>query len=95
VIWVIIVVAALAAWYGLHRLAVWAEERGWIYYRSKRGPLAGFGMALIEATTLFAPEIEHAIEEEQSEQMRADVAESGATPHETEIFLDSVDSDET
>jgi hypothetical protein len=94
-VWILVAIAAILIWYALHRLAIRAERRGWIYYRNKRGPLGGFGMALIQATTPFAPEIEHAIEEEQSEQMRADVAESGATTHETEIFLDSVDSDET
>jgi hypothetical protein len=93
--WVLIAAAAVLAWYGLHRLAVWAEARGWIFYKNKRGPLGGFGMALIDATTPFAPEIEHSIEEQQSERMRADVTRSGSAPHKTEIFLDSVDSDET
>jgi hypothetical protein len=28
---------AVAALYGLHRLGLWAERRGWIYYRKKHG----------------------------------------------------------
>ena len=35
--WVPLGLAALAAVYGLHRLALYAEERGWIYYHHKRG----------------------------------------------------------
>jgi hypothetical protein len=68
------------AWYGLHRLAVWAKHRGWIFYRTKRGPLGSYGMALIQATTPFAPEVEHVIEEQQAEEMRAEATESGAAP---------------
>jgi hypothetical protein len=32
-IWSAVIAAALFA---LHRLAVWAESKGWIYYRTKR-----------------------------------------------------------
>lgn len=92
-LWIFIGAAVLIAWYSLHRLAIWAEARGWIYYRNQRGPLGGYGMALIEATTPFAPEIEHTIAEQQSERVRADATESGSTPHPSEILLDSVDLD--
>lgn len=93
-LWILIIIAAAAAGYGVHRLAIWAEHRGWIYYRNKRGPLGGFGMALIEATTPFAPEIEHAIEEQHAERVRADLAESGLGPHDAQILLDSAESGE-
>lgn len=74
----LVAIAGVVAWFGLHRLALWAENRGWIYYKTKRGPLGSYGMALIQATTPFAPEIEHVIEEQQSEDLRAEIRESSA-----------------
>ena len=78
VIWLIVIAAVAAGLiYGLHRFALWAEARGWIYYKNGRAPLGRYGQALIDATSMFSPEIEHVIEERQSEQVRADQAESG------------------
>jgi hypothetical protein len=37
--WLLVVPAGLsaaAALYGLHRLALWLEDRGWLYYRRKK-----------------------------------------------------------
>ena len=36
-------VAAVALWV-LHRFLTYAEERGWIYYRKKRGSYGGLGV---------------------------------------------------
>ncbi len=35
---------AAAGCYGLHRLLSYAEDRGWIYYRKKRGSYGGLGV---------------------------------------------------
>lgn len=45
-----IVWAAVAAGtvYGLHRLSLWMEARGWIYYRKKHGSSGGLGTAFLE-----------------------------------------------
>lgn len=76
----IVVTAALcvSAGYGLHRLSLWAEGRGWIYYRTKRVPPGTAGMAMMQVATIFEPAVEHAIEEQLADRIRADLAESGA-----------------
>lgn len=71
----LLVIAAVgAALYGLHRFALWAEARGWIYYKTKRRP-PGAGLGLIGQ--LYQPSIEHKVEEQQSQRIKADQAESG------------------
>lgn len=87
----LIVAGVAVAAYGYHRLATWAAARGWIYYRNSRGSLGPYGMAFIQATSMFAPEVEHVIEEQQAEEQRADTAESGAADPEDEFFLSSVE----
>ena len=37
------VVVVVVLW-GLHRFLTYAEERGWIYYRKKRGSYGGLGV---------------------------------------------------
>ena len=75
--WVLIGPAVSAALYGVHRLATYADRRGWIYYRTK--PPAGAGSrAMMRATAVFDPTIEHVIEEVESERLVVD--ESGAPP---------------
>lgn len=75
--WVLIGLAVSAALYGVHRLAAHADRKGWIYYRTK--PPAGAGsMAIMRATAVFDPTIEHVIEEVESDRLVVD--ESGAPP---------------
>jgi hypothetical protein len=80
VIWVVVVVGAFAGGlllYGLHRLALWAESRGWIYYKQKRRP-GGLGLSLIGQ--IYQPSIEHVVEQEQSERIKSDQDDSGDEP---------------
>lgn len=44
--WVLLAAGGALLLYGLHRLALWAEARGWIYYRQARGGGAGAGILL-------------------------------------------------
>ena len=76
-IWVWALVAAVA-FYAVHRLALWAESRGWIYYRTKKMPSGAAGRAMLELSAIVEPEVEHVIEAIDSEQGRRDQAESGA-----------------
>jgi len=52
-----------AAGYGLHRLALWAERRGWIYYKHHKAPPGASAMALMELDRIWKPEIEHVVDE--------------------------------
>jgi hypothetical protein len=74
-----ILVACLAGLYGLHRLALWAESKGWIYYRTKRMPPGAAGMAMMEVAQVFEPGIEHVVEELRSETVRGEATDTGDT----------------
>ena len=64
-----IVWAAVAAGtvYGLHRLGLWMEARGWIYYRKKHGSSSGLGTAFLEIQSLFEPSKRHVLEVRRNE----------------------------
>jgi len=66
----LIATAVGAGLYALHRAAVWAERRGWIYYRERRGSSGSLGNALLEVHALLEPSKRHVVEER-----RRDVAE--------------------
>ena len=70
--WVIGVVAAM---YVLHRLGLWMEDRGWIYYRKKHGSSGTLSSAFLEVEALLEPTKRHVIEikrRDESEQYDAD-----------------------
>ena len=54
--------AALAALWGLDRLLLKAEGRGWIYYRKKRGTSSRLGSAFLEVQSILEPEKRHVAE---------------------------------
>jgi hypothetical protein len=57
----------------LHLLALYAESRGWIFYRTRppRVRMLGFLEELVD------PRVEYMVEEETSEAIRADQSEQG------------------
>lgn len=74
VIWIAVIVALLIAGYGLHRLALAAERRGWIYYKNRRAP-GGLGLSLIGQ--IYQPSIEHVVDEQQSKRIAGEQDDSG------------------
>jgi len=75
--WLLWVARAAVALYGLHRLALWAERRGWIYYREHRAPPGAAGPAMLEVTSLLDPAVEHVVGEARDARARAEQDESG------------------
>jgi hypothetical protein len=71
--WLLIIGAAALVLWVLHRLATLAEERGLIYYRQRPPRVQSLGFL----EELVQPSIEYTIEEQSSEAIRADHAESG------------------
>ena len=72
------VVAGLAVlFYGVHRLLLYAEQRGWVYYKHKRAPAGSGAMAFMELMRIYRPEIEHVIEEERGGELRVTDDETG------------------
>lgn len=43
----------------MHRLGLWMESKGWIYYKSKPKAGGGFGNALDELNRCFRPSYQH------------------------------------
>ena len=76
--WIVGVIAALlVAGFMLDRLALWAEARGWIYWR--RSPRRGAGsLGFLEP--IFQPSMTHVIEEETREQTEAEQDPAGEAP---------------
>jgi hypothetical protein len=67
-------IAIVLAAYGLHRLASWAEARGWIYYRKRRGSSGTLGDAFLEVQTMFDPSKKIVLEERRREVREEDDA---------------------
>lgn len=59
-IWGLGVVAGL---YCLHRIGLWAEKRGWIYYRKKHGGSGALGNVLLEMQAIIEPSKRYVLEE--------------------------------
>ena len=77
------------ALYLLHRLALWAESRGYIYYVNREPSRATLGNAFLETQSLLEPgkrAMVEAVREEQTEQ-----DESGAPPETGEQSPNDVD----
>ena len=53
-LWIVAAIAAPPALWGLHRLLLYMEFRGWIYYRGRGGGNAA-GNAMHELQALFQP----------------------------------------
>ena len=70
---VAIVAIVVAALYGLHRLALFAESRGWLYYRTRPPRMRTLGIL----EELVDPSVEYRVEEQAAEAIRADHEESG------------------
>ena len=69
----LIPLGVVALLYGLHRVASFAEYKGWFYYRTRPPRMRSLG--LLEE--LSDPSVEYRIEEQASEAIRADQEESG------------------
>lgn len=74
----LVLLAAAAALYGLHRLALWMEDRGWIYYRRRRGSSGALGDAFLEVQSLVDPGQKAVLEARR--QVADEAAEAGDPP---------------
>jgi hypothetical protein len=74
----LIALAVIGGVYGVHRFALWAEARGWIYYRKKHGSSGSLGNAFLEVQSIFEPSARAALEERVKDDH--DAEESGDPP---------------
>ncbi|MEQ1817014.1 MAG: hypothetical protein ABL871_00275 [Terricaulis sp.] len=45
----------------IDRVALWAEERGWIYWRRKKAQTGALGSALMEMNVFINPSAQHVV----------------------------------
>jgi len=62
----------------MDRFLLWAESRGWIYWRKKQGSPGAVGNALLNVQAIFEPEKRHMAEELRAE--RGEEDDEGAPP---------------
>lgn len=73
------VMVAVALLYGLHRLFLWMEEQGWVYYWHKRGT-GNAGNVLLPIQAIYQPEVNYVLEERVRLEAEAEEDESGEPP---------------
>lgn len=73
--WLVGIAVAL---YGLHRLALWMERRGWLYYRHGRGSSGSLGNAFLHIQSMIEPGKRHVLEQRLEEEREDE--ESGDPP---------------
>jgi hypothetical protein len=66
-----VAVAVLGLW-GLHRLGLWAEGRGWIHYRRGRGSSGSLSAAALEVQSLLEPSKRYVLEQLRNEDVEED-----------------------
>ena len=63
-----------AAFYALHRLALWMETRGWLYWTNSGGHSTRAGNAMLELQKLTDPSKRHVIEIRAAKRPKRDAA---------------------
>jgi hypothetical protein len=79
----------LVALYGLHRLALWLEKKGWIYYMNKKASLNSLGTALLELQQMAQPEKGHLLEAKRKRQVQQECQGDPKEPGEDHSKNDS------
>lgn len=72
--------AVLAGLYALHRLALWMEARGWIYYVKRKPSGTAIGSAVLEVQKIVQPEKRHVLEAIRQEKSAQDDASGSDDP---------------
>ena len=78
---------AAALWIGgvvvtlfmIDRLALWAEECGWIYWRRKKAQTGALGSALMEMNVITNPSAQHVIDAKDAKKLEE--RENDDPPH--------------
>jgi hypothetical protein len=73
------VIAAAAGLWGLHRFLIYAENRGWIYYRKKRGSYGGLGVTS-NFLNMYDPSRKHLQEVIRESEWKRDEDDDGDRP---------------
>jgi hypothetical protein len=75
----LIVIAAAGGLWALHRFLTYAEDRGWIYYRRKRGSYGGLGVTS-NFLNMYDPSRRHLQEVVREVEWKRDEDDDGDSP---------------
>ena len=73
--WILVIGFGFVALYGLHRVALWMEDRGYIYYLNKKPKSSPLG-SLIAFQRAIEPRAHYIV---QAEQVNQEVGEEGVS----------------
>jgi hypothetical protein len=73
--WLLVVGGVVAAGTLLDRLLLFAEQRGWIYWRRRKPSASAAGNALLSVQAIFEPDRAHVVEEQARQEADIDAAE--------------------
>ena len=82
------ITVVVAVLYGLHRVFLWMEEQGWVYYWHKRGA-GNAGNVLMPIQAIYQPEVNYVLEERVRLDAEAEEDESGEPPDFDEYETDA------
>ena len=77
---ILIIVFAAIILYGLDRLFLWMEDKGWIYYRKKKASPKMAASALLEVHSILEPEKKIMLEEMRAKRPVQDEEGEGKNP---------------
>jgi hypothetical protein len=84
VLWCLIIVSGLAALYGFHRLALWLEERGWLFYKHKK-PTSSAASCFVALQQVLEPPVQHVLHVKEEKRNQAEEGVPGrGDPEEVE-----------
>jgi hypothetical protein len=69
--WSLAILAGPPALYGLHRLGLWLEDRGYIYYLYKK-PKGSSASCFVALQKAIEPQVQHVLHVERKEGLRAE-----------------------
>jgi len=75
--WGVIVVGAATSIYALHRLCLWLEKRGWLYYKHKQ-PGSSPMSCMTALQEVLEPQTQHVIHVKDEKRVLVDEAAPGA-----------------
>ena len=84
-VWAGIAVAVVVGLYGLHRLALWMESRGWLFYVNREPSGASLGNAALGIQSMFEAGSRHALEVRQELRVEQDEDGGPADPGSEEL----------
>lgn len=72
--WILVGVASVAVLVALDRLLLWAESRGWVYWRRHKPSSSSMGNAMASLQAFLEPTKEYVVEERSRQDAAIDLA---------------------